>query len=284
MMHAFGAREGTYHTTYHSVVASLITFLLFYRFYAILYQKEVEPVEPLLCLFLALIGMGAGFVQRVSGFGLGIFTMMFLPHFMPTHTAAATISTIFSCITSTYNAVRYRKDVEYKTAMPMICAALISIPVAVYFSAAVSGDTFKSLLGVVLIALSVYLLFFNAHIKLKPTCLNGVLAGTLGGTLNGLFSTGGPPAVLYLNSATADNKTYFATIQFYFCFTNLYAILTRALNGIINIEILLCALIGIVGCMIGDFAGRLVFDKLDAKKLKYVIYAGMIISGIVMLF
>ena len=46
----------------------------------------------------------------------------------------------------------------------------------------------------------------------------------------------------------------------------------------------MCALIGIVGCMIGDFAGRLVFEKLDAKKLKYVIYAGMIISGIVMLF
>lgn len=66
-------------------------------------------MEPLHIFFLVIIGIGAGFVQRVSGFGLGIFAMMFLPHFMPSHTAAATISTLFSCVTSTYNAVRHRK-------------------------------------------------------------------------------------------------------------------------------------------------------------------------------
>lgn len=241
-------------------------------------------MNPLYILFLAVIGMGAGFVQRVSGFGLGIFAMIFLPHFMPSHTAAATISTIFSCVTSTYNAVRYRRNVEIRTVIPMICAALISIPVAVYFSAAVSGKIFEILLGAVLIALSIYFLFFNEHIKIKPTCFNGILAGALGGTLNGLFSTGGPPAVLYLSSATSDNAIYFATIQFYFCFTNLYAVATRAVNGIINTEILIFAAIGVIGCMIGDFIGKFVFDKLNSKKLKYIIYSGMVLSGIIMLF
>lgn len=203
---------------------------------------------------------------------------------MPSHTAAATISTLFSCITSTYNSVRYRKNIELKTALPMICAALISVPVAVSFSAAVSGEIFKILLGVVLIALSVYFIFFNTHIKIKPTCFNGILAGALGGTLNGLFSTGGPPAVLYLSSATTDNTTYFATIQFYFCFTNLYATSMRIANGIINYQILVLAAIGMVGCMVGDFVGKKVFDKLDSNRLKYIIYIGMLISGIVMFF
>jgi len=235
-------------------------------------------------LLLVVIGIGAGFVQRVSGFGLGIFAMMFLPHFMPSHTDAATISTLFSCITSTYNSVRYRRNVELKTALPMICAALVSIPIAVYFSAAVSGEIFKILLGAVLIVLSIYFMFFNKHIKINPTCFNGILAGTLGGTLNGLFSTGGPPVVLYLSNAMTDNITYFATIQFYFCFTNLYATAMRALNGIINIEILIYAAIGVVGCMIGDFIGKSVFEKLNSNKLKYIIYIGMIISGIVMFF
>jgi uncharacterized membrane protein YfcA len=43
-------------------------------------------------------------------------------------------------------------------------------------------------------------------------------------------------------------------------------------------------LVGIIGCIGGDLLGRKVFDKLDAKKLKYVIYIGMIISGVLMLF
>ena len=203
---------------------------------------------------------------------------------MPSHTAAAAISALFSCATSSYNAVRYRKNTVYKIALPMICASLITIPIAVRFSAVVSANIFKILLGAVLIILSLYFLFFNKNIRIKPTFLNGILAGTLGGTLGGLFSTGGPPAVLYLNSATNDNMTYFATIQFYFCFTNFYATAMRVANGIINIEILIYSAVGIIGCLIGDFIGKKVFDKLDSDRLKSVIYIGMLISGVVMFF
>ena len=235
-------------------------------------------------LYAILVGFGAAFVQRVSGFGLGIFAMMFLPHFMPSHTAAATISCLFSCYTTTVNSLKYRKNVSYKIAVPMLAAALISIPIAVYFSTKVEAHLFKILLGSVLIILSIYFLFFNKKIKIKPTPVNGVIAGTLGGALGGLFSTGGPPAVLYLTNATTDNATYFATIQFYFCLTNYYTTATRAISGLISVDLLIYAAVGIIGCIAGDFFGTKVFNKLDAKKLKYVIYVGMIISGILMLF
>jgi uncharacterized membrane protein YfcA len=166
----------------------------------------------------------------------------------------------------------------------MLAAALISIPVAVYFAAKVSAKIFEILLGSVLVVLSIYFLFFNKKIKIKRTIPNGIVAGTLGGALNGLFSTGGPPAVLYLTSATPNNITYFATIQFYFCLTNIYATANRAINGLITTDLLIYAGVGILGCIAGDFFGRKIFDKLDAQKLKYIIYIGMIISGVLMLF
>lgn len=241
-------------------------------------------MEALHFLYVILVGFGAAFVQRVSGFGLGIFAMMFLPHFLPSHTAAATISCLFSCYTTTFNSIRYRKNVAYKTAIPMLAAALISIPIAVYFAAKVSAKIFEILLGSVLVVLSIYFLFFNKKIKIKPTIPNGIIAGTLGGALNGLFSTGGPPAVLYLTNATPDNATYFATIQFYFCLTNIYATANRAIGGLITVDLLIYAGVGILGCIAGDFLGRKIFDKLDAQKLKYIIYIGMIISGVLMLF
>jgi len=49
-------------------------------------------------------------------------------------------------------------------------------------------------------------------------------------------------------------------------------------------DILLYAAIGMIGCMLGDCIGRIVFDKLDSGKLKLVIYIGMLISGILMIF
>lgn len=233
-------------------------------------------------ILLILIGIGAGFVQRVSGFGLGIFAMVFLPHFMPAQSAAA-ISCLFSCVTSSYNAIRYRRNIVYRTALPMVAAALITIPLAVFFAKRISGNGFQLLLGVVLILLSLYFLVFNHRVKIAPTARNGFLAGAVGGTLNGLFSTGGPPVVLYLSCATTNKEVYFATIQFYFCFTNLYATTMRLVNGMVNGEILLYAAIGVIGCMAGDCLGRMVFDKLDGNKLKRIIYIGMIISGIMMI-
>jgi uncharacterized membrane protein YfcA len=243
-----------------------------------------EMIDFMQALFLVLIGIGAGLIQRVSGFGLGIFAMLFLPHFMPSHTAAASISSLFACVTTTYNAIRYRKNIAYKTAFPMMCASFVAIPIAVHCSAVVSGSIFKVLLGGVLVVLSLYFMFFNKNVRLAPTFSNGILAGALGGVLGGMFSTGGPPAVLYLSSATRDNMTYFATIQFYFCFTTLYATSMRIANGMIDDQILILAAIGIVGCMVGDFVGKKVFDKLDSKRLRSVIYIGMLISGIVMFF
>ncbi len=235
-------------------------------------------------LLIILVGIGGAFIQRVSGFGLGIFAMMFLPHLFPAHTAAAAVSSLFSCCTNSYNAVKYRKDIAYKTALPMIVSALLTITVAVPFADALPKAVFKTLLGTVLILLSLYFLFLGKRLTVKPTVTNGLIAGSLGGTLGGLFATGGPPAVLYMTAAAPDKNVYFATIQFYFTCTNLYATAVRALNGQITAEILISAAVGLLGCIIGDFLGSLVFDKLDGQKFKAVIYVGMIISGILMLF
>ncbi len=235
-------------------------------------------------ILIILVGIGAAFVQRVSGFGLGIFAMMFLPHLFPVHTAAAAVSSLFSCYTTTFNSIKYRKEISFKTALPMMASALLTITAAVYFAEAVPKALFKALLGAVLILLSLYFMFLGKRLRIKPTVSNGLIAGALGGTLGGLFSTGGPPAVLYLTAAAPDKNTYFATIQFYFCFTNLYATAVRALNGQITTDILASAAVGILGCIIGDMLGSLVFDKLDGQKVKSIIYIGMIISGILMLF
>jgi len=246
-------------------------------------KEEVQEMEWQEVVLLILVGFGGGFVQRVSGFGLGIFVMMFLPHFIPSHTAAATISTLFSCGTSVYNAVRYRKEVAFKTVLPMLAAALVTIPVAVWFSSRITAGFFELLLGIVLILLSLYFLFFNQRIHIKPSLPNGILSGTLSGIMSGLFSTGGPPVVLYLTHAAPDNAVYFATIQFYFAVTNVYGTVTRIINGFMTREVLILTAIGLVGCMAGNFIGGLIFKRLDTKKLKLIIYLCMIVSGVLML-
>ena len=240
----------------------------------------LDTVHIIIVFALTAIG---GFIQRVTGFGFGIFVMLFFPYIMTTHTSATAVSTLVSCIVSLFNIVIYRKNIPYKKIVPLILSALITIPIAVRFSVIVSGMFFKTTLGIALIVLSIYFLFFNNRIRVKPSVKNGLIAGGTGGVLSGLFSTGGPPVVLYLINAFEDNAVYFASTQFYFGLTGVYSTIVRFFNGIITLEVVIFSVIGLVGSLFGNLIGKKVFNKLNPQRLRQVIYLGMIISGVIMI-
>lgn len=237
----------------------------------------------LLYLLLILVSLGGGFVQRVSGFGLGIFVMLFFPYLLPGYAMGAAVSCLMSVVGSGYNALRYRKNIHFRIILPLICAAAVTIPIAVYFSSSAPETLMKRLLGIVLILLSLYFLFFSGKVRIRPTVGNGVIAGALGGTLNGLFSTGGPPVVLYMVHAAPDKLVYFASIQFYFALTNAYSTVARAINGIITWEVLGYFAITLIGWAAGNAIGARVFERLDGDRFKKIIYIGMIVSGVLMI-
>jgi len=234
-------------------------------------------------ILLILVCGGGAFIQRVTGFGMGIFAMLFLPYFLPSHGTAVAVMGILGSVGAVYNAFRHAKDVKWKVLTPLVCAALAVIPLAVHLSAALPQSLIKRLLGVVLVALSIYFLFFSKRIHLKPTVPNGILAGLLAGLLNGMFNTGGPPAVLYLVHATADNAAYFATIQTFFAATNVFSTVTRAASGMLTLQILGLSAVAMVGWWSGNALGARIFDKMDGDRLKKLIYLGMIVSGVLMM-
>lgn len=232
---------------------------------------------------LILVSAGGAFVQRITGFGLGIFNMLFMPYFLPSSTMAAAISGMQACCINVYHGVAQRKHILWKTMLPIAAAALVVIPLAVSLSASMPQSLMKRLLGAVLVALSIYFLFFSTKIRVKPTVANGLLAGGLGGMLNGLFSTGGPPVVLYLVHATQDKLAYFATIQAYFGLTNLFSTGSRIVSGIIDWNVTVYSAVSLIGILVGDRLGALIFHRLDAEKFRKTIYVGMILSGALML-
>lgn len=234
-------------------------------------------------VLLILVVGGGAFVQRVTGFGMGIFAMLFLPYFMPSHGVTVAVLGTIGSIGAVYNAVRHWKHIRLKIMLPLVCSAMAVIPLAVYWSDVLPQSVIKRILGVVLVVLSIYFLFFSKRIHLKPTVPNGIAAGVLAGLLNGMFNTGGPPAVLYLVHATADNAVYFATIQAFFAATNLFSTVTRAVSGMLTAQVLGLSAIAAVGWWGGNALGAGIFNKLDGNRLKKLIYIGMVVSGALMI-
>lgn len=240
----------------------------------------MTPLTIGLFLCCCLIGT---VLQTVSGFGFGIFCMSVFPYFMPSYNSSIGLSTLLSVTTTAYIAWKMRRYINWKNLLPPMVTFTITSAAIITFASGQSDTLLKKLLGGALIALAVYFVFFNGKITIRPTVVNGAIAGVLGGVLSGLFGMGGPPMVVYTLAVSKDNDEYMGTTQAYFALTSVYTTVVRILNGVFTAEVAMLYPMGLVVVLLGTVIGRRLFSRLDAQRLKQVVYVFMAASGLLMI-
>ena len=226
----------------------------------------------------------ATFVQRVSGFGMGIVAIMILPYLIGSHGQTAAYTNMLCAVSAASLAIRFRKEAKWSRIVPILAGSFIATFIFVRVGQRASFDILEKVLGGVLVVLSVYFMFFKGRVRIRPGIRNGFLTGLMGGTLNGLFSTGGPPVVMYMLGTTDNHAVYFATMQAYFAFNNIYASSVRFLNGQINASFLPGFAGGLIGMLLGNLIGGKVEKYIPEKMFLKIIYALMALSGLMMIF
>lgn len=234
-------------------------------------------------LLVILVAFAGSFTQRVTGFGFGIVAMIFLPYLVSSYASATLLANLLSIAMSTYIAIKMRKNIQWKLILPCIISGCTMTFFAIQFMKGMTNTFLKALLGGFLVLLSVYFIFVSNKIKIKASVLSGVLLGGLSGILGGIFSTGGPPMVIYLLSATSSMTDYLASIQCHFMIINLFTLVTKIASGFLTSEVVIFALFGYIGIFSGVLLGDRFTGKIDGAKLKKVIYGFMAISGVVTL-
>lgn len=232
---------------------------------------------------LVLFCIGASFVQRVSGFGFGIFMMTMLPHIMPSYGEATTLSGTLAAAQSLLVVIKMYKYISWKRLLPILITFLIVSFFAVRFVAQVDDKFLKHILGVILIIMSIYFLIFSEQIHIRPTLTMQISMGTISGAMGGLCAMQGPPAVLYFVASESDKIKYLAITQAYFVIGNIAMTTYRANNGFLTATVGYCWLYAVVGIFIGTWLGKLVFDRISAKILRKIVYAYMAVAGIIAL-
>ena len=231
--------------------------------------------------FFAFAGGAATSV--ICGFGMGVFTMMFLPHVMSYTLYCSAVISIVSFLQASWICWHYRKKVQWKSMVFMVLGYFIFSTLSIHYGKNISGPALELALGIFLVVLGIYFITIASKVRLNPNKKTAFGAGCVGGVMSSLFGVGGPPAGLYYSAAFDDKEMYLGTIQSYFMITNFYVSCVRAVTGIITREVLICACFGVAGMILGTFAGKKVFDRINAVTMKKLIYALMIFSGAVMI-
>ena len=231
-------------------------------------------------ILIAAIAACAGFIQSVTGFGFGIFAMMFFPYIL-LFTEANILSSILGAFTSIIVIITMMRHVNWKNIIFPLIGSFIATYLAVNFIKSQANTTLKLLLGIVLFGLSIYFLFFSGKIRIKPIWYTGLISGVLSGIMGGMFAMGGPPVVIYYMQSEKDSDKYIATLSAFFVVSNIYSITIKTCAGFVTPNVLMGLTAGIPGMLIGALIGKKVFHKMNAQMIKKAVYGFMAASGVV---
>ena len=236
----------------------------------------------LTCTFVFLLTIVASFIQRVSGFGFGIFVMMFFPFFLPSYGESVMLSGLLAGSTALMIAVRNWKYIRWRLMGWVTFFNVLFSFVATEYMRGMSNDSLKQCLGVVLILIALYFLFGEGRMgrmfKSKPA---QVTIGSVSGVMGGMFAMPGPPLVLYCISTLEDKREYVSTLQAFSVVFNVFYTIFRIKVGFYSDDLSLWWVAGLGGALIGSSLGSRCFDLISNRSLKFIVYAMMIVSGVV---
>ena len=225
----------------------------------------------------AVIG---GILQTVCGFGAGVFMMMYLPYFFGM-LGGPSVNSCILCVLTISLAWKFRRHFDLRiTAVPIV-GYLGANTLAIRSVKHLDLDMLAMVFGIFLLALAGYNFFVAGKFHIRANWKSGLICSAISGAFGGLFGIGGPLMSLYYLDATDTKEGYAANMQGLFALSCINGMANRIACGIYTAELILPSLVGIVFVCVGSRLGLKLLDKLDAARLKKIVYLCVAASGAV---
>ena len=232
-------------------------------------------------LLIFLLAIMASFIQRVTGFGFGIFVMMFFPFFLPSYGESVTLSGLLAGSTALLIVVRNFKYIRWRIMGLVVLFNVLASFVAIEFMSSLGNVTMKRCLGVMLVLIALYFLLgeekLNMLFRSKPA---QAVIGSISGVMGGMFAMPGPPVVLYCIGVIEEKRSYLVTLQAFSVIFNIFYTFFRARVGFFGDSMLCWWAVGFIGLLIGAWLGSVCFECIGRHTLKKLVYLMMIVSGV----
>ena len=226
---------------------------------------------------ISLLAFGAAFVGTISGFGFALLIVPPLAFFVGAKEAVVLSNVLGSAWLMTMF-VRLRREVVWRTAIPLAIAAFAGMPFGLLVLELVSERVLQVILGVNVLAATI-LLWRGVRLDVHGRVVDGV-AGFISGVLNTSTSMNGPPIVLHLQNQGLAPTPFRATIAAFFVSSSLFTLALYALSGRIGGYELFAFSLGLPGLALGYLGGSLVVKRLDAIQFRRFIICVLVLSAI----
>ncbi|MBU0757322.1 MAG: sulfite exporter TauE/SafE family protein [Nanoarchaeota archaeon] len=236
-------------------------------------------------LLMSAILIIAFIVKGTTGFGAGLVAMStFLLFFdikfvQPIFLVVQLASDIFLL----YWFGRYANK---KTVFLLAISSLIGVYIGTYFLRSFDSSIIRKMFAAFVILFSLKMLFFDEIRVKKPKYIGifGSVAGFFGGMIDSLFSTGGPPIVMYLSYIKTKKQEFRATCVAMFFVFHIGRLITYSISGLFTYEVMKIGLLLCPAMIIGSLVGMRFHKKVDERLFKRIVAVILILISVMLFF
>lgn len=174
----------------------------------------------------------AGLTQGLTSFGFALIAVPILSMRMPI-TEVVPMVVILCLGTNLIVLSQTYRRVEFRKIGPLVVSSLVAAPLGTLALLYVVPETIKSVVGVVIIGVSLTMLT-GRRFPVRSERLALVPIGMLSGFLNGSISMSGPPVALFMSNQNEDKAAFRANITLYSAILNVFTIATFVAGGMLT--------------------------------------------------
>jgi uncharacterized membrane protein YfcA len=229
----------------------------------------------------ALVIFGAHVVYGLAGFGVALVAMAFLPFLMPPATAVVLI-TLYSTIFAVVVFAPLRRELAPRAIAGLALGTLAGTPAGIWILGAAPPAVLNRTIGalLVLIVIAEFAGRFPRGLRAPGW---GVAAGVLAGLTGGAVGLPGPPTIVYAASQDWSPRAFKANLQAFFIVNQSAILLGYWLAGLVTAEVRRLGLAYLVPALAGTLAGMALFDRVDPVRFRQLVFALLLVAGIVLL-
>lgn len=230
----------------------------------------------------ALVLAGAfagGFVSGLTGFGTGLTALPFWL-FAVTPTLAAPLVVVCSLVAQIQTLPAIWHAIDFRRALPFVLGGLAGVPAGTLILPYVSVTNFRLAVGALLVVYCGFLLIGQLRLRIAwgGRAADGVV-GLAGGVLGGLAGLSGPLPTIWAGLRGWDKDARRGVFQAFNVSILTFALVTQTVAGLLTVELGRLVLIALPGTLLGAWAGRRIYVRLDTLKFDRVVLILLLISG-----
>jgi len=223
--------------------------------------------------------LAASILQTSTGFGFSVMATPFLLLlFSPQE--AMQINIILSLVISFFLIWKVRQDIDVALLKKVMIGSVVGAPFGSLLFALVDVTTFKLLIAILLIGLTI-LLIKNLSIQQTRSRDYGV------GFISGMFTTSigmaGPPLLLYFASTHRNKETIRAVSLAYYIFIYLISLLSQVIFEGTSKMVWVYSMYALPIVFLGLIFGQMLFTRLNQKLFRILIYVLLVAAGFILL-